>query len=57
MLILAIVLVRDGAVVEPPHYVRDPMARAISGDLTFGITGVDLSIKDLLKLEKAQVTS
>ena len=57
MFVLAIVLVRDGTVAEGPHYVRDPMARAISGDLTFGITGVDLSIKDLLKLEKAEVAS
>jgi superfamily II DNA or RNA helicase len=54
MFVLAIVLVRDGAVVEPPHYVRDPMARAISGDLTFGITGIDLSIKDLLELERRE---
>jgi hypothetical protein len=29
------------------------MARAISGDLTLGITGIDQSIKDLIKLEKA----
>ena len=55
MFVLAIALVRDASVVEGPHYIRDPMARAISGDLTFGITGVDLSIKELLKLERPEV--
>ena len=57
MYVLAIALVRDSSLVEPPHYARDPRARAISGDLTFGITGIDLSIKDLLRLEKAEVAS
>jgi len=56
MFILAIVLVRDGSVAEPPHYIRDPMARVVAGDLTFGVTGVDLSIKELLEMEKAEVT-
>ena len=51
MFVLAIVRVKDGTVVGKPHYIRDPMARAISGDLTFGITGIDLSIPELLKLE------
>mgnify|MGYP001581696592 FL=1 len=39
---------------EPPHYVRDPMARSISGDLTSGIRGIDLSVKDLSQLETGE---
>jgi hypothetical protein len=51
---LAIVLVKDGSVVGGPHYIHDPMAQAIGGDLTFGITGIDLSIKELLDSEKME---
>lgn len=53
MFVLAIARVRDTKV-ESLHYVRDPMARAIAGDLGFGITGIDLKIDDLLKLETAE---
>ena len=52
MFILAIGRVRDGQI-ESLHYIRDPMARAIAGDITFGVTGIDLSIDELLKLETA----
>ncbi len=53
MFVLAIGRVRDNQV-ESLHYIRDPMARAIAGDLTFGLTGIDLSISELLKLETAE---
>ncbi len=55
MFALAIVLVRDRAVVAPPHYIWDPMSRVVSGDLTFGVTGVDLSISELTRLEAKEV--
>ncbi|MDD5701026.1 MAG: helicase-related protein [Dehalococcoidales bacterium] len=50
MFILAIGRIRNDEI-EDLHYISDPMARAIAGDLTFGLTGIDLSINDLLKLE------
>lgn len=57
MFVLAIALVRDGAVVGVPHYIRDPMARQISGDLTFGVTGIDLSIGELLTLQTVEAAT
>jgi len=53
MFVLAIGRIRDGQV-EALHYVRDPMARAISGDITFGVTGIDLSIDQLTSLATAE---
>ncbi len=53
MFILAIGRVRDNQV-ESLHYIRDPMARAVAGDLTFGVTGIDLNINELLKLETVE---
>ncbi|NVM22694.1 MAG: DUF3883 domain-containing protein [Desulfobacterales bacterium] len=54
MFVLAIGRVRDGQI-ETLHYIRDPMARAIAGDITFGVTGIDLNIDELLKLETVEV--
>ena len=53
MFILAIGRVRDNQI-ESLHYIRDPMARAVAGDLTFGVTGIDLNINELLKLETVE---
>lgn len=53
MSILAIGRVRDNQV-ESLYYIRDPMARAVAGDLTFGVTGIDLNINELLKMETAE---
>jgi len=52
MFILAIGRVRDNAV-ESLHYIHDPMGPAVAGDLTFGITGIDLNIDELLNSETA----
>jgi hypothetical protein len=52
---LALVMMRDGQVVEPPHYMWDPMDQLVHGDLTFGVTGIDLNVNGLLKLERREV--
>ena len=53
MSVLAIVRIRDNQV-ESLYYIRDPMARAVAGDLTFGMTGIDLNINELLKLNTVE---
>lgn len=52
--VLAIGRVRDNHV-ESLHYVRDPMARAVAGDLTFGVTGIDMNISELLRLDTVEM--
>lgn len=49
---LAVVLVQDGQAVGSPHYIWDPMTRLVQGDLTFGVTGIDLNLKEMLHLEQ-----
>jgi len=53
MSVLAIARIRDNQV-ESLYYIRDPMARAVAGDLTFGVTGIDLNINELLKLKTVE---
>jgi len=53
MSVLAIARIRDNQV-ESLHYIRDPMARAVAGDMTFGVTGIDLNINELLKLNTVE---
>jgi hypothetical protein len=52
---LAIVLVGSDGVIGRPHYVRDAMSRVMPRDVPFGMTGIDLSIKELLEMESPEV--
>jgi hypothetical protein len=52
---LAVARVGSGDAVESLHYVRDPLARALSGDTQFGLVSVVLKLDDLLGLETAEL--
>ena len=50
---LAIVRVRDGTV-ESLHYVQDPLAKAVSGDVLFGQVAIVFKLEELLSLETTE---
>ena len=50
---MAIARVRDETV-ESLHYVQDPLAKALSGDVLFGQVAIVFKLADLLALETAE---
>jgi superfamily II DNA or RNA helicase len=51
---MAVALVRDDAV-ESLHYIQDPLAHMLSGDVQFGLVAMVLKLSELLSLETAEV--
>jgi hypothetical protein len=52
---LAIARVRDDDGIESLHYVQDPLARALGGDVLFGQVAMVFKMDELLGLETAQI--
>jgi superfamily II DNA or RNA helicase len=52
---LAIVPVRDGRAIEDPHYVPDPVSRALTTEPRFGLVSIQLDIAKVLVMASTPV--